>query len=208
MSKLKSLVAFIFIILLAALAAGAQGKTTGSIKGKVRVEAGNASDVAVTVRQDEREIMKTATNAKGEFTINGLQPGLYAVTFRKPGLSVGTIKNVEVRAGKVRSLSDRLILTIDEGSIAKIRGSVFSADGRSVPGARVEIARIEQGGNLKKIDDRVTTETGVFVFRLAPERAKYRITVKANGAETTTKDIEVDDAVVYSVAVTLQPALK
>lgn len=207
MIKLKPILAFTVILLVAALAA-AQGKSTGSIKGKVRVETGTPSDVAVLVRQGEREIKKTRTNAKGEFIVDGLEPGLYSVTFRKPGLSVGTINNVEVRAGKVRSMSDRLVLPVDEGSIAKVRGSVFSPEGRSIPGARVEIARVESDGSLKKLDDRVTTETGIFVFRLPPARAKYRLTVKASGAETATKDIEVDDAVVYSVALTLEPARK
>lgn len=208
MSRLKPIVAFIFIISLAALAAGAQDKSTGSIKGKVRVETGKASDVAVIVRQDEREITKTATNAKGEFTINGLQPGLYAVTFRKPGLSVGTIKNVEVRAGKVRSLSDRLVLTIDEGSLAFVRGSVFDPSGRSVPGARVELARVESDGSFKKVADRVTTETGQFAFRLPPDKATYRVTVKAEGAQDATQEVKVDDAVVYRIALTLEPTLK
>ena len=80
MSKFKPTVAFIFILLLAAITA-AQDKTTGGIKGKVRVETGSPSAVAVIVRQDEREIKQTTTNAKGEFIINDLPPGRYAVTF-------------------------------------------------------------------------------------------------------------------------------
>ena len=59
----------------------------------------------------------------------------------KAGLSVGTIENVEVKAGKTRSLGDRLVLAIDEGSIAFIRGSVFNEDGRSVPNVRIELAK-------------------------------------------------------------------
>ncbi len=148
------------------------------------------------------------TNSKGEFTVSGLQPGLYSVTFRKPGLSVGTINNVEVRAGKVRTLGDRLVLTVDEGSIAFLRGSVFDPMGRSVPGARVELARLEADGSAKKLSDRVTTETGQFVFRLPPDKAKYRVTVKADGAQTAIKDVEIDDAVVYRVALTLEPSAK
>lgn len=209
MSRLWSICAAAFLIFSAVAAVPAQqDKTTGSIKGRVRVESGKASEVAVLVRQGEREITQSVTNAKGEFTVNGLQPGLYSVTFRKPGLSVGTINNVEVRAGKVRTLGDRLILTVDEGSIAFLRGSVFDPGGRSVPGARVELARLEADGSYKKLSDRVTTETGQFVFRLPPDKAKYRVTVKADGAQTAIKDVEVDDAVVYRVAVTLEPTAK
>jgi hypothetical protein len=201
-------VAFITILSFGGAAARAQDKTTGGIKGKVRVEAGNPSDVAVIVTQDEREIKQTTTNAKGEFLINALRPGVYAVTFRKPGLSVGAIKNIEVRAGKVRTLSDKLILTVDEGSLAFLRGSVFDPGGRSVAGARVELARVEADGSVKKIADRVTTETGQFAFRLPPDKARYRVTVKIQGAQDATKDVEIDDAVVYRVALTLEPAQK
>lgn len=209
MSRLKTITTALFIILaMCASASYAQDKTTGSIKGHVRVETGKPSEVAVIIRQGEREITQGTTNAKGEFTINGLQPGLYSVTFRKPGLSVGTVNNVEVRAGKVRTLGDRLILTVDEGSIAFLKGSVFDPAGRSVAGARVELSVIEADGRLKKLADRVTTETGQFTFRLPPEKARYRVTVKAGGAQDSTKEITIDDAVVYRIAVTLEPAQK
>ncbi|HEY0323787.1 MAG TPA: carboxypeptidase-like regulatory domain-containing protein [Pyrinomonadaceae bacterium] len=209
MSRFNSIFAAIFILLLwVGLSATQQDKTTGSIKGRVRVETGKPSEVAVIVRQGEREITQGSTNSRGEFTVNGLQPGIYSVTFRKPGLSVGTVNNIEVRAGKVRPLGDRLVLTIDESSIAFLKGSVFDPSGRSVPGARVELARIEADGNLKKLADRVTTETGQFSFRLPPDKAKYRVTAKAGGAKDTTQDITVDDAVVYRIALTLEPAQK
>lgn len=209
MSRLRAIYGAAIILLAMAVATvPAQDKTTGIIKGRVRVDAGKPSEVAVIVRQGEREVTQTQTNSKGEFTVSGLQPGLYSLTFRKPGLSVGTINKVEVRAGKVRTLGDRLVLTVDESSIAFLRGSVFDPAGRSVPGARVELARLEADGSLKKLSDRVTTETGQFVFRLPPDKARYRVTVKADGAQTATKDVEIDDAVVYRVAVTLEPAAK
>jgi hypothetical protein len=205
MNRFKTIFAALSLLLLAVVSVAAQDKTTGSIKGRVRVESGKPSDVAVLVRQGEREITQGVTNSKGEFSIDGLQPGVYSVTFRKPGLSVGTVNNVEVRAGKVRTLGDRLILTVDEGSIAFLRGSVFDPSGRSVPGARVEVARIEADGSVKKIADRVTTETGQFAFRLPPEKARYRVTAKAGGAQDTSQEITIDDAVVYRIALTLQP---
>ena len=208
MRRAGSIFAVIFVVLMSGAASVAQDKSKGSIKGRVRVEEGKPSDVAVIIRQDEREVTQTVTNSKGEFIVNGLEPGLYNVTFRKPGLSVGTLTKVEVRAGKVRTLGDRLVLTVDEGSIAFLRGSVFDPAGRSVPGARVELARIEPDGSLKKVGDRQTTETGQFVFRLPPDKARYRVTVKASGAQDATKDLEIDDAVVYRVALTLELASK
>ena len=186
----------------------AQDRSTGGIKGKVRVETGSPAGVSVVVRQGDREITRVNTDRNGDFSVQGLTPGIYGLTLRKPGLSVGTIENLEVKAGKTRSLGDRLVLSIDEGSIAFIRGSVFNETGLSLPNARVELARVLDDGNLKKIDGRVTNETGSFVFRLAPDTAKYRITAKADGRQPASQDVEVDSAAVYRIAISLQPAGK
>jgi len=195
---------FAVVVLLAVAAVSvAQDKSLGSIKGKVRVETGNPSGVTVVVRRGQTEVTHVTTEKNGEFLVARLAPGTYGLTFRKPGLSIGTIEDVEVKAGKTRSLGDRLILTIDEGSIAFLSGSVFSADGRSVPNAKVELARILEDGSVKKIDGRVTTETGSFKFRLSPEPAKYRVSVKAGGDEPISKDVEIDGAAVYRVALSL-----
>jgi hypothetical protein len=181
-----------------------QDKTLGAIKGKVRVETGTPGGVTVVVRRGETEVTRSTTDKGGEFFVSRLTPGMYGLTFRKPGLSIGSIEDVEVKAGKTRSLGDRLILTIDEGSIAFLSGSVFTADGRSVPNAKVELSLILEDGSTKKIDGRITTETGLFKFRLGPEPAKYRVSVKTNG-EPVTKDVEIDGAAVYRVALSLPP---
>ena len=186
----------------------AQDKNTGAIKGKVRVEKGSAAGVAVILRQSDREVTRTMTDKKGDFVLSHVATGVYGLTFRKPGLAVGSIENVEVKAGKTRSLGDRLVLSIDEGSIAFIRGSVFNDAGRSVPGVRVELAKILDEQSTQKLDSRITGETGEFVFRLSPEPAKYRVTVKADGAQPASKDVEVDSAAVYRVALLLKPTPK
>src|ERR1041385_3353871 len=180
-----------------------QDKAFGSIKGKVRVETGTPAGVTVVVRRGEAEVSRSTTNKDGDFQVSKLAPGIYGLTFRKPGLSIGTIEDVEVKAGKTRSLGDRLVLTIDEGSIAFLSGSVFSAEGRSVPNAKVELSRILEDGSTKKIDGRITTETGSFKFRLSPDAAKYRVSVKPEGAEPVTKDVEIDGAAVYRIALNL-----
>ncbi|HEX3252010.1 MAG TPA: carboxypeptidase-like regulatory domain-containing protein [Pyrinomonadaceae bacterium] len=200
-NKILPLLALVFI---AGGIAAAQDKTLGAIKGKVRVETGTPGGITVLVRRGEKEVTRSTTDKNGEFIVSRLAPGLYGLTFRKPGLSIGSIEDVEVKAGKTRSLGDRLILTIDEGSIAFLSGSVFSADGHSVPNAKVELSRILDDGTTKKIDGRVTTETGSFKFRLGPEAAKYRVSVKTDGAPVT-KDVEIDGAAVYRVALSLPP---
>jgi hypothetical protein len=208
MSSHKAIFAVLMLILSAAVGS-AQDRTKGSIKGKVREERGAVvAGATVTAQQGEHEVAHAQTNHKGEFLIAGLAPGRYVLTFSKPGLSTGTVPNVEVRAGKTHSLPDRLILRVDEGSIAFLRGSVFTPEGRSVRGARVELLRLETDGTTRKIDGRLTSESGEFVFRLTPDAAKYRVMVKADGAEPATKDVEIDGAAVYRVSVSLQPAQK
>lgn len=193
------------VLFAAGISVGQKDKSLGTIKGKVRVETGTPGGVTVVVRRGEIEVTRATTDKDGDFVVSRLTPGKYGLTFRKPGLSIGSIEEIEVRAGKTRSLGDRLILTIDEGSIAFVSGSVFNADGRSVPNAKVELSRILEDGGVKKIDGRITTETGSFKFRLSPEPGKYRVTVKRDGAEPVSKDVEVDGAAVYRVALSLPP---
>ena len=186
-----------------------QEPTTGAIVGRVRVEEGsNAGGVNVVVRSGDREVAETSTNAKGEFAFREVQPGTYGLTLRKVGLQIGRMEGVEVRAGKTVTLKEGLYLPVDEGSIAFIRGSVFSSSGRSFNGVKVELARVESDGSLKKLDSRVSNATGSFAFRLPPARARYRLTAKADGMEPATADVEVEGAAIYRAALSLEPAKK
>ncbi|MDQ3820606.1 MAG: carboxypeptidase-like regulatory domain-containing protein [Acidobacteriota bacterium] len=208
MNRSKAVLILIGLILSAGMAA-AQGAGTGGIKGKVRVkDQGPTPDVTVTVRQSAREVAHAVTDSKGEFSVTGLAPGVYGITLRKTGLSVGTLEDIKVKAGKTTALPDRLILTVNEASIARLWSSVFNDGGYSVPGVRIELARVQSDGTARKIDGRLTNETGQAVFRLSPDKATYRLTVKADGAEPQSKDVEIDGAMVYRVAFTIQRAPK
>ncbi|HEX8116976.1 MAG TPA: carboxypeptidase-like regulatory domain-containing protein [Pyrinomonadaceae bacterium] len=203
--------AALFALSLAATAAAQkkskkQEPTTGSIVGRVKVAPGaTPGGVSVTVRRGDEEVARHETNAKGEFEFQGLAPGVYGLTLRKAGLEVGRMEDVLVRAGKTVSLKDRLFLGIDDGAIAHIRGSVFDSNGRSVGGAKVELMRVGDDGSVKKLDDRVSNSTGSFAFRLTPERARYRLTAKADGAEPVSEEINVEGAAIYRVALSLKP---
>jgi hypothetical protein len=192
----------ICLLLIASVAGLGQDKTTASIKGKVRVEKGSPSGVSVVLMQGDNEVRQSTTNGKGDFVISRVSPGTYSIKFRKPGLSVGTVDDISVKAGETRTLGDRLFLTVDEGSIVFIRGSVFTEEGRSVPGVRVELSRVMGENSIHKLDSRNTGETGEFVFRLPPDVGKYRLTLKADDTEPSTKDVEVENAAVYRVALT------
>lgn len=206
MNLLKSSAA-VTLVLLSSLVVAAQDKNTATIKGKVKVEKGSPAGVAVILLQGDHEVTRSATDRKGDFSLSRIIPGTYSVKFRKPGLSVGTIDEVTLRSGQTRTFKD-LFLSIDEGSIAFIRGSVFTEGGRSVPGVRVELARVVSDNSMEKLDSRITGETGEFVFRAPPDSARYRVSVKTDGAEPAWKDVEVDGAAVYRVALTLKPIPK
>lgn len=204
--RIRIFLVFLLTVVICGSLSG-QDRSSGGIKGKVRVETGTPNGVSVIVKQGEREVARGITDKKGEFLISRLAPGRYGVTLRKAGLSVGTIEDVDVKAGKTRSLNN-LVLPIDEGSIAFIRGSVFNQDDRSVPNVRIELAKIEDDGTVRKIDGRVTNEIGAFVFRLTPDAAKYRVTAKPNGGEAVSKDVEIDGAAVYRIALSIKPSAK
>lgn len=205
MSKLRTIGTLFLMSFLALGVAAQKNKTTGSIKGKVKTESGSAEGVSVTVRQGEREVAASATDRKGQFEIAGLAPGRYSITFRKSGLSVAEIKEFEVVAGKTRSLGGDLVLPVDEGSLVFIKGSVFNEEGFSLRGAQIELARIDADGATKKIDGRITTRSGDFAFRLPAQAARYRVTAKMDGMAVASKDVEVDGAAVYRVALSLKP---
>ncbi|HKC64447.1 MAG TPA: carboxypeptidase regulatory-like domain-containing protein [Pyrinomonadaceae bacterium] len=208
MNRSKAILILLSLIVSAA-AAFAQGGNTGGIKGKVRVKnQGPTADVSVTVKQGEREVAHAVTDSKGEFLVTGLAPGVYGITLRKTGLSVGTLEDINVKAGKTTQLPDRLVLTVNEASIARLWSSVFNEGGYSIPNVRVELARLQADGTTRKIDGRLTNESGQAVFRLSPDKATYRLTVKADGAEPQSKDVEIDGAMVYRVAFTIGRAPK
>ncbi len=206
--------ALLFAFLLTCVAVSAQqpsqaNRQTGGIKGRVRVDSSSTPEgVSVLVRRGDEEVARTTTNRKGEFQVNGLRPGSYGLTFRKAGLGVGRMDNIEVRAGKVRSLNDRLYLNVDEGSIAFLKGSVFDQSGKSFRGARVELSLIETDGSLRKLDSRIANDMGSFAFRLSPAVARYRVTAKADGMQAVSEDVEIEGAAVFRVALTLTPTAK
>ncbi|MDX6271662.1 MAG: hypothetical protein QOD28_2885 [Acidobacteriota bacterium] len=209
MSKLRTIATLFFMTLVLALGvavAAQKDKTTGSIKGKVKSESGAAEGVRVTVRQGEREVATAATDRKGQFEIAGLAPGRYSITFRKTGLSVAEIKDFQVVGGKSRALGEDLLLPVDEGSLVFIKGGVFNEEGFSLRGAQIELARVGADGAAKKIDGRLTTRSGEFAFRLPAQTARYRVTAKMDGMASASKDVEVDGAAVYRVALSLKPA--
>jgi hypothetical protein len=206
--KLGYFIAAAFSLILFASVVLAQN--SGGVKGKVRLENGDAAPgVKVTLRSGDADVASGITDKKGEFRILGIKPGSYSVVFNKPGYSSGILRRPVDVGGSVVELGDRLKLIRDDSLDAYIRGSVFDPDGRSVRGARLELWRIYSDGKSKKLKETASGEAGEFNFRLSPDSAKYRITVKVDRAEPDAREVTVDGAEIYRlVPFTLKPAVK
>jgi uncharacterized protein YdeI (BOF family) len=176
---------------------------TGGVKGKVRTTNGEGIAAAtVTARQQAEDVKSTISDVKGNFVLENLKNGTYNLVFTKNGYSSGTMYNVEIKNKKISNLGERLILTIDQGTQVIIKGSVFAADGRSVGGAEIKIERVSSDGSVKKLDSSRSSYSGEFTFKFSEGAAKYRVTASAKGASAS-KEIEVDSAAIYRLALTL-----
>jgi hypothetical protein len=179
------------------------GQTTGGVKGKVKNMNGEGiANASITARRDGKDIKTARAGRGGEFLLDGLDSGVYNFVVDAKGYGTGVKSNVEIKAGKIRDLGGNLILMIDRGSQVIIRGSVFYKDGTSVPGCEVEVATLDSTGQAKKITTLMTDLSGQFSYRRPDASSTYRFTAKFRGV-TGVKDLAVDTAAIYTVAVTL-----
>jgi len=185
------------------LAASSLAQSTGALKGRVRSGSGNGiANASIVVRFDGKDVKSATTDSKGRFEIGGLSSGKYNLVIDAKGYSTGVKYDVEVRSGTLRDLGDRLILSTDQGTLVIIKGSVFYKEGTSLSGAKVELEKVNGDGSTERVASGLSTYTGEFTFRRPESAAKYRITAKFNGASGS-KDIDVDMAAIYRLAITL-----
>jgi Protocatechuate 3,4-dioxygenase beta subunit len=179
----------------------AQG--TGGVKGKVRTTSGNGiANASVTARKNGADVKSVTADPKGNFVLDGLEPGVYNLIFDAPRYSGGVLYNVEIKKKKVGDLGDRLILTADQGAFVVVKGSVFYKEGVSLSGAKIEMEEINPDGSTRKLGSTLTNISGEFTFRRSVGAAKLRVRASFKGV-TGTKDIEVDSAAIYRLAITL-----
>ncbi|MGH9819555.1 MAG: carboxypeptidase regulatory-like domain-containing protein [Pyrinomonadaceae bacterium] len=201
--KIRIFFAAIFIVSGLFLASASFAQETGGLKGKVRTASGNGiPNATVTLSQNDVVLKTINTDAKGNFVLNGLASGKYKVLFDARGYSSGTLYNVEVRKKVVRDLGDRLMLTVDRGTLLILEGSVFYKEGTSVTGAKVECEQILPDGSTKKIGTTETSGDGEFRFKMPEGPTKLRFTATLKGSAAT-KELEVDQAAVYRLAISL-----
>lgn len=200
--KLLQKIFFVFSIA-AILSVSGLAQEIGGVKGRIRnLQGGVLSEVKVTALQDDKEIKTTVTDKKGEFVMDKLKAGKYSFNFSKQGFTTGTVNNVQIGKNKIRDLGDKLALDVDEGTLVIIKGSVFNETGRSVYGAIVDVARVLDDGTVKKMKSSYSSESGEFTFRFTEGTATFRVTASAKG-KTVSKDITVDSAAIYRLALTL-----
>jgi len=175
----------------------------GGIKGKVKNLNGDGiAGATVTARLNGQDIRSSTSDKKGQFVIENLEAGLYNIVVDATGYGSGVKYGVEVVKGKIRDLGDRLILTTDRGSFVIIDGSVFFKNGTRLAGASVKVERVNPDGSTRKLASLFSNGEGDFAFRQRPGVAKLRITASYNG-KAATKDVEVDNAALYHVALTI-----
>jgi Carboxypeptidase regulatory-like domain len=192
-----------FVLLLTFSSVFAFAQETGGAKGKVRnVKGDGIGGAAITARLKGQDVKTVKTDEKGNFEMTGLQPGIYNFVFDKSGYGSGIKYNVEIKKKKTEDLGDRLILMVDQGTLVLINGSVYNQDGRSITGAKIEIEKVNSDGSTKKLGSGYTNISGEFTFRQPDSAAKFRITASLKGV-TNSKEIAVDSAGIYRLAITL-----
>lgn len=191
----------LFLILFASASVFSQ--TTGGIKGKVRGADGEVlRGATVTARKEGTDIKSVKTDKKGEFTLEGLNPGTYNFVFEMSGYTPGIRYDVPIDIGAPLNLGDKLILAKDDSDIVFLRGSVFDKNGRSIQGARIEVHRISSEGKRRLVSSSYSNYSGEFAFRQTDADAVYAITASLSG-KSATKEIRVDSAGIHRVAITL-----
>src|SRR6266404_7201194 len=125
----------------------ARAQNTRGVKGKVQnLNGAGIAGVAISARQKGIDLKTATSDGKGNFVLDGLEPGIYNLAFEAKGYSTAVKYDVEIKRGKSRDLGDRLILMIDRGSRVLIKGSVFFKEGASAAGATVELEKVNVDG--------------------------------------------------------------
>jgi hypothetical protein len=178
-------------------------QTLGGVKGKVRDWNGNGvADISVSARQKGADVKSVRSGKDGNFVLDGLAPGTYNIAFDGEGYSTGVLYNVEIKAGKIRGLSDRLLLTRDRGSMVYLKGIVFYRDSTSLAGADVELYSVSADGSVKKLFATTSNEMGDFEFPAVKVIQRLRVKATFKGVSET-KDVDVTQPQVYRTSITV-----
>jgi hypothetical protein len=212
---MRKLSVIAIVLLLSALTTGGQQKL-GTLKGKIEDAKGKpiaGAEVRV-LRHRDRSTSETRTDAAGSYSFE-LEPDDYTVSFDAEGFQGGTL----VRMQQVEEGKETVVRTIrldkQKKRTSLLRGTVFSAEGVTLPSVRVTLTRIataEEEKERKKPRSLslsyTTNSRGEFAFRLPSERARYRVTATVEGYQVESKTIDVAEDESVPLAFNLEKVKK
>jgi len=170
----------------------------------VRNNKGNGiGGATVSARLDGKDVKTVTADSKGNFLMEGLKSGTYNISFDADGYAMGVKFGVEIKNGSIRDLGDRLILSVDQGTLLIVKGSVFFKEGTSLTGAKIEIERVNNDGSTKSLGSTYSNYSGEFSFRPPPGVTKVRITARYKGVEGSKEIADMVNAGIYRTAITL-----
>ncbi|HMG34388.1 MAG TPA: carboxypeptidase-like regulatory domain-containing protein [Blastocatellia bacterium] len=196
--------------------AAAAGQTTGVLKGKIQDEKGkpiSGAEVRVT-RNRDRFTKDTRTDEAGAYSFE-LEPDDYVVSFDAEGFQGGTLVQMQqVEAGK-ENVVKTIRLEKARKKTSLIRGAVFDAGGRALAGVKLKLVRVataeeeQEHRKPKSLSmDYISNSRGEFAFRLPAQRARYKVTVTANGYKTDSRTVDVNEDESVPLAFSLEPVKK
>jgi hypothetical protein len=125
------------LLILLATASFAQGPT-GSLRGRVRDELGGlilgAKLSAIDAKGAERSAQ---TNERGEFVLDGLEPGLYNLRVTASGFALYENAEVRVLAGRAQTLDIQLRVEVKKEEVSVGTGEQLSTDAENNRSATV-----------------------------------------------------------------------
>ena len=189
------------------MCAYAQGGAKGAVTGRIVDDHGHAiASAHVRAIASEGSGGADATaDAKGVFRLE-LDPGQYRLQFEADGYtSFSPGDTVAIEAGHETKLKRKVELReADQGSV--IRGSVFTSDGRAIPGAKVVLERIASETNttfaelkLESSSDRM----GIFAFHVPKGEGRYRVTASRDGFTSGSQTVDVSGGEITNIVIRL-----
>jgi hypothetical protein len=204
-----------FLVLCLSFAAFALQHQVGTLKGKIENEKGKPiADADVRVMSSRTRTVKEAkTDDTGSYSFE-LDPDSYIVSFDADGFQGGTLRDMQqVEEGKETKVKTIQLQKARRTSL--LRGAVFDADGRSLPGVRLKLVRVptpDEVKESKKVESLsmsyVTNVRGEFAFRLPSRRARYEVTASLSGYKSETKSVNVEDNEAVPLSFSLEPLKK
>lgn len=109
-----------FLAVLALVATSAAAQSTGTVRGRVTDDKGQALDgakIEVEYLGGVTRVFRVSANKKGEFTQVGIQPGQYKITITKEGYQ-GTFLSLKIGIGEPTELGEIKLISIKDAQKA------------------------------------------------------------------------------------------